>query len=168
MTSKFCERVLHGRALQTVLLRKFTAHLETDIQGLGDVELWWIVSDSNYMERHFPFAGVEPVTRLYTPWEPLLALFPYFSPKVPRAFLKLTPWISSQIYCDVTPLEFSIFFASTSLNIHVFSQFLVYPPGIPTTLPPWSFPLISSTEGLHFFQLKKPNEDYETVFPRHY
>ena len=46
------------------LLRKITAHLETDIQGLWDVRLWRIVSDSNYTGRHLTFVGVEPVMRI--------------------------------------------------------------------------------------------------------
>ena len=53
-------------------------------------------------------------------------------------FLKLTPWISSQIYRD--PLEF---FALTPLEIHV------SPSNFWCT--PWNFPLISSTGGYNFF-----------------
>ena len=65
-------------------------------------------------------------------WIPLL--------RIP-IFLKLTPWIYSQIYRD--PLEFSII--------------LVYPPGIPTTftLPPGIFHWYPE-QGVTIIFLKKP------------
>ena len=82
-------------------------------------------------------------------------------------FWSWPPWISSQIY--------RIFFLHWQpWKTNVFSSSFGVPPGIQTTftLPPWNFPLISSTGVLQFFSGKaqytwrkiimvKPNEHYD-------
>ena len=72
------------------------------------------------------------------------------TPPLISILLKLTSWISSQIYRDL-PLKFSIFFALTfpPLEIYVFSWTFCIPPWNSSDFysTPWNFPLISSTGG---------------------
>ena len=73
-------------------------------------------------------------------------------------FLKLTPWISSQIYRDPPPGIFH-FFALTPLEIHFFPQFLVYPLEFQRlNSTPWNFSVNILNWGVTFFFWKIPSQ----------
>ena len=73
-----------------------------------------------------------------------------------RFFLKFTPWISSQIYRDPSGI-FHCFCIDPLWKSMFFPQFLVYPPGIPTTLlQPLEFFIDILNRGVTIFFWKSP------------